>query len=216
MKPSDLYVGVIDLFAIVLPGSIFTWFLVDELDLGSHGSLAATGPGAKWVAFLMVAYAVGHFIFLIASQLDLPYDLYRRWRWPDRERNAFRTASGLRKECTGGSGSIEAMNTFSWAKATLLLEKPAAYASVQRFEADSKFFRSLVVVLLLLAFGFVGVSRPMAGIICFALAVPAFFRYAERRYKSTEWAYRYVITLKEAGITLKEGGRDEPQGGPDE
>src|ERR1017187_3979823 len=36
----------------------------------------------------------------------------------------------------------KAVNTFQWAKARLTLEEPEALAVVQRFEADSKFFRS--------------------------------------------------------------------------
>ena len=85
---------------------------------------------------------------------------------------------------------------------------PAALATVQRFEADSKFFRSLVVVLLLL--GVWGIGRAfyigdlassrrdpavLAGLLALCLAPLAFWRFAEQRGKATTQAYWYAITL---------------------
>ena len=58
---------------------------------------------------------------------------------------AFRDVSIAKK---GGKANI---NAFQWAKARLTLEHPVALAAVQRFEADSKFFRSFVVVLVITA-----------------------------------------------------------------
>jgi hypothetical protein len=89
----------------------------------------------------------------------------------------------------------QAINTYQWAKLLLGFEKPEALAAVQRFEADSKFFRSLFVVmyfLLIVAF----FERPIH-IVCLigALMGLALWRYAEQRHKATLQAYWAVITL---------------------
>src|SRR5262249_36559259 len=42
------------------------------------------------------------------------------------------------------------VNAFQWAKARLAISSPNALVEVQRLEADSKFFRSLLVILLAL------------------------------------------------------------------
>jgi 8-oxo-dGTP pyrophosphatase MutT (NUDIX family) len=90
-----------------------------------------------------------------------------------------------------------AINAFQWSKARLTLQNPEAMAAVQRFEADSKFFRSLVVVLyiLVLLFGMVK-NQPIVALVCVPLLVLAFWRYVEQRLKSTNQAYWYLITLE--------------------
>ncbi len=198
-KPSDFYVGVIDFFAIVLPGAALMAFLLsgdslkDWNEMGLILHLNETGAG---VAFALASYAVGHIVFMIAAQLDPIYDTYRELRWPDTDDNAYSQATEERKKCLGVIGAKESMNTFSWAKSMLLLEKPDAASKVARYEADSKFFRSFFVVLLILSFGLTWKGKPGWGVACFILAVPTFLRYAERRYKSTEWSYRYVLALR--------------------
>ena len=83
----------------------------------------------------------------------------------------------------------------------LNIDSPASLAVVQRFEADSKFFRSFSVVLFLLA-----VSLPLhrkwpwesLGVML-ALFLLALWRYMEQRYKATNQAYWSVITLTAQG-----------------
>ena len=94
------------------------------------------------------------------------------------------------------------INAFQWSKARLMIQCPAALSDVQRLEADSKFFRSFFAVLMLLA---LWLSAQMLlgkleywalALGCVVLAVLSFWRYAERRFKSVEQAYWYVITLE--------------------
>ncbi|MFC1611076.1 hypothetical protein ACFL6C_08960 [Myxococcota bacterium] len=77
MKPSDVYVGVIDLFAVLLPGGILT-ALVMSLEVAEPiaGVVGAWGTLANWVAFVLIAYALGHFIFWVAAKIDDYYDDY--------------------------------------------------------------------------------------------------------------------------------------------
>ena len=141
-------------------------------------------------------------MFFVASLLDEVYGPYRMWRWPDSERNGYLAAKKLKREALSKLDVVESMNTFSWAKAVLIQKSPAAAAAVKRFEADSKFFRSFTIVLLILAFGLLleaNGQRRVYAVVSFVIALASFLRFAERRYKSTEWAYRHVIVMAAEG-----------------
>ena len=105
------------------------------------------------------------------------------------------------------------INAFQWAKARLIIQCPSALLEVQRFEADSKFFRSLVVVLLFLAVwlswkAFSGNLSWLVVLLCLFFSGLSFWRYAERRFKATQQAYWYVITLERS--TSPSGNKQTP------
>ena len=213
MKPGDFFVGVIDFFSILLPGSLLAGTFAVMLPLPAPLEPLLASDTAKWVAFALAAYALGHFIFLISALLDGLYDLYRPRRWPrsDDEEQPFKQANALRyaQFPIGKSDQGLPMNTFKWAKSVLMIRAPAALAEVNRYEANSKFFRSMAVVL------------PIGGVaghgIGFAQVLPAslvltfvsFLIYAQQRFKSTEWAYIHVLVLDRLGEL--EGGRTTPR-----
>lgn len=79
VKPSDLYVGVLDLFSIFLPGAVVAW--AAWLGLSADPALtAALPPGdvERGLAFLLAAFGAGHVLFLIASNLDALFDGFRK------------------------------------------------------------------------------------------------------------------------------------------
>jgi len=94
--------------------------------------------------------------------------------------------------------AANAVNAFQWCKATLAIEHPQTLATVNRFEADSKFFRSFIALLV----GFFAIAvyhhRWELAVISAVLLGLGFWRYVEQRFKSTEQAYFTVLTL-EAG-----------------
>lgn len=107
-------------------------------------------------------------------------------------------------------GASKAMNAFQWCKNRLSLEKPEVINMIQRFEADSKFFRSLLV--LLIVFLVLGILVASGGIgdnlsnkanlgmgimvISGFLWLLAFWRYTEQRVKAIKQAYCLVLTLE--------------------
>jgi hypothetical protein len=195
-KPSEFHIGVMEFFSILLPGSLLIAAIIvrwHPQELPQFRPLFAA-PGASWVAFALSAYTAGHFLFLAASRLDgTLYRPYRALLW-SKDDSCYAMATKAREarfaECTGAN---EPMNTFAGTKAMLRLKAPAACTDVERFEADSKFFRSLVVAIPLSA------ALVLPAWVCLALAAPAAIlavvAYADRRRKSTEWAYRYVLVL---------------------
>ena len=199
-KPSEFFVGVLDFFAILLPGAIATAILAPRLEPFVLGPLIAApaDDAGKWVVFLTFAYFLGHLIFLIGSYVDLSYNVLRKWLSPYGNESAYQCASRIRDSIID-AGERKALNTFQWSRAVLIAKCPAAAEDVHRLEADSKFFRSLLVVCALSAVAFFVGGGTLEGLIALALVLPCYARYYERRLKSTTQAYIHIITLHRLG-----------------
>jgi 8-oxo-dGTP pyrophosphatase MutT (NUDIX family) len=223
-EPQKFFIGLMDFFSILLPGALLTWLLMDEVGPAVFGDrYAALSGDQAWAVFLFSSYLFGHLVFLIGSWLDEFYDwarhytlntqitrLARRghllpwlaralvWLVFKRESNlAVDRAAKIKQQALGPLQAKNAINTFQWSKALLNVESPASLAVVQRFEADSKFFRCFTVVLLFLLLAWRWQHQwPLAGIpIVLALLLLALWRYMEQRHKATNQAYWSVITL---------------------
>ncbi|HWT78794.1 MAG TPA: hypothetical protein VN648_08315, partial [Candidatus Methylomirabilis sp.] len=172
-KPADFYVGMVGFFAILLPGAVGTALLRPLLEnavIVALLSLPATAS-VQWAAFLIASYFLGHLIFLLGSYLDPIYDkLRKRWN-PYDEGSAYQCATRIK---AGMLDSTEnrALNSFVWSQAILTTQWPAAATEVNGLEADSRFFRSLLVVLGLSAISFFVRSRWAEGIVALLLIVP--------------------------------------------
>ena len=232
--PQKFFIGLMDFFSILLPGALLTYLLMGEVGPVALGDRYAKLAGAQaWAAFLFVSYLFGHLIFLLGSWLDDFYDWARRYTvntqiallarrgrllpWParaliwlvfKRERNlAVSRAGKIKQQALGALQAGDAINTFQWCKALLNAESPESLTVVQRFEADSKFFRCFTVVLLILLAAWRFQHKwPRAGIpVVLGLLLLALWRYMEQRHKATNQAYWSVITLtaKEGKIALE-------------
>jgi ADP-ribose pyrophosphatase YjhB (NUDIX family) len=239
--PDKFFVGLFDFFSILLPGALLTYVLKGyvgpKLVGARYGELA--GPEG-WAVFLVASYLAGHFVFLFSSWLldDHFYDPVRAGTYmrqvrrlakreklspwlaralasilfkQDVDRPLFQAErlKAFRLACSEASSAI---NTFQWCKARLALDHAEATANVQRFEADSKFFRSFVVVLcILIPWGFT-VKQPPISAVAAILLLPALWRYVGQRSKATNQAYWYIITLEgsnNCGLTDKAMERSE-------
>ena len=227
--PQKFFIGLMDFFSILLPGALLTWLLMGEMGPVVLGDRYAKLDGAQaWAAFLFASYLFGHLVFLLGSWLDEFYDWARRYTlntqiallarrdrllpWSARaliwlvfkgERNlAVNRAAKIKQQALGALQAKDAVNAFQWCKVLLNAESPASLAVVQRFEADSKFFRCFTVVLLLLLAAWPWQHHwPLAGIpVVLVLLLLALWRYMEQRHKATNQAYWSVITL-----TAKDG-----------
>ncbi len=224
VEPEKFFIGLMDFFSILLPGALLTFVLMDRVDPAIISGRFAVDRGAEgWVAFLIASYLAGHLAFLLGSWLDELYDWLRRQTpnhqvtrlarhgrllpWPvrasvwlifKRERDAAVERAGqIKRHALAGLDAAGAVNTFQWCKALLNQESPSSLAAIQRFEADSKFFRSFTVGLLVLAATWPFQQRwPRWGLaIVLALLLLAVWRYMEQRFKATNQAYWSAITL---------------------
>ncbi len=233
MEPQKFFVGVIDLFSIFLPGAVLTYLLKNDLcRIFLKKSCPVSTEG--WAVFLVTSYLLGHFIFLIGSSLldDWVYDPIKKAGyaeqvarlakgeelspfWPrllarvfvkrDANPPVYR-ALKIKEHYLGPLNASFSINAFQWSKARLSLGHPEAIAAVQRFEADSKFFRSLFVVLCMVFPVSLVTHRWPIAISCVPLLVLAFWRYFDQRVKATNQAYWYVLTLE----SQCEGGYHSP------
>jgi ADP-ribose pyrophosphatase YjhB (NUDIX family) len=224
LDPQKFFIGLMDFFSILLPGALLTWLLMNEVGPLVLGDRYANLAGAQaWAAFLFASYLFGHLVFLLGAWLDEFYDWARRhtlntqitrlarrgrllpwlvraliWLVFKGERNlAVERATRIKQQALGALQAKEAINTFQWSKAWLNAVCPASLAVVQRFEADSKFFRCFTVVLLLVLIAWPWQHHwPLAGIpVVLVLLLLALWRYMEQRYKATNQTYWSVITL---------------------
>lgn len=227
-EPQKLFIGLIDFFSILMPGAMLAWLVKDSFAarLGLSESFPLNGSEAVAV-FLFASYLLGHIVFLLSSVLDdWIYDPARAWTdWGQISRRLAKgdglSASWKRSLATWLFGSnpdaavmqaqrmkaralhgLEAegsINAFQWCKARLTKDLPEGLLAVQRFEADSKFFRSFVVVLAVLAVFYAFRCTPYRGMafaLCLAGLGPALWRYIDQRFKSTQHAYWFAITLE--------------------
>lgn len=233
VEPQKFFIGLMDFFSILLSGALLTWLLMGEVGpviLGDrYAKLAGTEARA---VFLFACYLFGHLVFLLGSWLDELYDwarcytlntqitqLAHRGRllpWParaliwlvfKRERDLDVDRAGkIKQQLLGAMQAKDAINTFHWSKAWLNAESPASLALVQRFEVDSKFFRSFALVLVLLLITWPWQPQwSLAGIpVVLALFLLALWCYMELPLKATNQAYWFVITLtaKDGNLTL--------------
>lgn len=207
-KPGDFYVGVLDFFAILLPGAIATAILtpgLGHLVIGRLMNPPASEP-ANWLVFLICAYFLGHLIFLLGSYIDWFYNLLRERFQPYGNTSAYQCTTRVRDAIIDET-ERKALNTFQWSRSILVAKCPACADDVHRLEADSKFFRSLLVVCALASGVFFSQGSALAGSGALALAVPCFARYYERRLKGTTQAYIHVLTLHRLGM-LKDAPKD--------
>jgi hypothetical protein len=253
MKPSELFIGVVDLFAVLLPGAILAFLtnyallrfgpyfghdLVRDIDHNLDGT-------GRAFAFFLESYLFGHFVYGLSSPLDNLYDRLRNEagttklydlvtqirgkharaaheavatetidKWPD-PKSLDRWTRAI-AWLTQGSWRADlpktdnVMNTFKFALALLQLRDPASLLAVRRLEADSKFFRSVVVLLVVLLpvtgaqivwhMATTHAGQPPTwlvdvalGLIDWALLRMSFARYCEQRQKTVELAYQLLV-----------------------
>lgn len=220
-KPADFFIGVVDFFAIILPGALLSYLALVALkqhDLGLI-KLPLEGTAQGWVAFALSSYLLGHFASLIgAASLDHLYEwTYRRlwtrtWRWGRskpcygyertylrrlciRSEDQLYKHAGTLKDRALGENNV---TNYKWARMSLRLRNASAMQEIDRLEADSKFFRSVTVVILIAFAGAImshmGTRRGMSLSGIFVLL--SFWRFSNLRWKAAEAAYLAIIALE--------------------
>jgi hypothetical protein len=202
-KLSDIYVSALDFFAVILPGAIATAFFRPHIDKILPGATIwlPAGENTQWGVFLLFSYFIGHLVFLIGSRID---PLFHKWREKYRidVRNPgtpYGCAELIRKSLLTPVQQ-SAINTFQWSRSVLLLRFASGATDVIRLEADSKFFRSLVVICLVLSLFLLAESHVLVSVFLAGLSVACLLRFGERRLKSEKQAYMHIVALHGLGI----------------
>jgi hypothetical protein len=191
-KPGDFFVGVVDFFAVLLPGSLLSFLAEAPAQKHVFGPILEPIHSATegWAVFIFASYLLGQFATLLgATFMDWTYDhtylAYKRRNGDPRYDKA--------KELQGNYSTIA--GTLKWASAYVRLQSADAAAEMDRLDATSKFFRSLVVVLLIYAITLLWTSRGQAFAFSVVFLALSFWRFANQRWKYTELAYLFFIEL---------------------
>lgn len=203
-KPTDFFVGITDLFSILLPGACIAYIAV-KLNIPSLAHVMAKlrlEGNEGYLAFFVVAYVLGHLLDMAgAFFLDKLYDVTyaRRMR---RSRDG-KTRDPLFEEA--GRLAVPAMPTgdrvYQWSRVWACLKSPSAFTEIERVQANSKFFRGLVSVFLITAILLVA-TKPQHGrviaaeLACCLLAAFAFLRFSDLRWKAVQQTYRFFIAMQ--------------------
>ena len=204
---AGFYIGVVELFAILLPGAILTFLLFPFFPLKEFPQLAAIAafPAVAWIAFAIAAYAMGHILFGVGSvTLDRLYDIFYK-AWSSRlELRRERVYKELEKLVGFRKGGHD--NALDWTLSILALRSPGSSMLLDHLEADSKFLRSLVITLMaswpLLQFarGRLAPAVPAGALVAGALILQAALGIALRGKEDTGW--RYLMVIPAAGWVL--------------
>jgi len=178
----------------------------------------------KAAAFFLVSYIAGHLIYVFASLLDKwLYSPLRNIIFQRNNDYAFKTASQIKKENYVNDRGLledifkaeklkknkkvfedtdefkdmqEVLNTYKWGLHYLSVKYPQLINDVKRLEADSKFFRSLVISFLIIAIYYFTQYSGKMGLLMLAIAALSFYRYGDLRYKSTSLVYELIVTIQ--------------------
>lgn len=191
-------IGILDLLTILVPGGFLLFLLSDKLlDFAANtwkGYPILSSPWIMFGVFFALAYILGHFIFFLGSFLDdLIYEKVRKIYWHD---HAKLTSYVLMvKEKKTGITQRKVLSAWKWACAWLMANQPVIYSDVERLMAESKFFRSLIIVCI--AGIFVFPSDQITARMILGLAILIFLsliRYLTQRQKSLTAAYHGILT----------------------
>ena len=197
VKPADFFIGVADLFSIFLPGALLSYLLLDVARRDIIGQIlpAIASEAANWMAFILAAYLFGHFASLIgAAFLDRIYDRtfvkYKR-RHGD---HLYHYACTIKADALGRDDKIS--NTYKWARAFIRLRSAESATEIERLEADSKFFRSVSVVLPVAAIVFAAKGGWIISLAAAAMTILSFWRFVDLRWKCTQATYLFLAMLQ--------------------
>lgn len=224
MKPQDFFIGVIEFFSVILPGAALTYILKNIPNDQVLNHIYKDLQGSEgWIVFIFISYLLGHFLFLIGSWLDdYVYDPIRKRT--DKEQ-IMRLLTGrklspkiirglarlfykknadsardrvipIKERYFKSIGASDSVNAFQWCKVKLSVEHPEGLVRVNRFEADSKFFRSFIPLLFGCSVTALFYYEWLIAVILMILLWLGFWRYMEQRFKSTQQAYWSVLTLE--------------------
>ena len=245
-KPGDFFVGVTDLFSVLLPGAVLTFFAMRAEQSFGHVDLFGLmqlKDAAGYTAFVVSSFLLGHLADMAgASVLDHIYDStyaafkryphgFRSWiaGWPRLLMKQIRESYDLHihgiAPAAGTNGYMDPVyaaarsmggpmpkgdRLYQWCRDWLQVHSPQSVVEPDRLQANSKFFRSLVVVSTLAGLYWPAAlwrthSEVHAGDLIWiaaALFVAAlsFLRYCDLRWKAVQHVYRLYVIGRGAGL----------------
>jgi hypothetical protein len=208
-KPSDFFIGIVDFFAILLPGAALAYLLQPLMVTGIPKVWLPGTLTEGWVMFFVLAYIAGHLLHALGSSLLDKY-VYGKFYLP-RFRSSHVQAAKLADDPSAFRKNEDAEKTllarvrlttkanskgtsyYDWCLSDVRLSSPAGAVEVDRLQADSKFFRSLVFVFLLAAAVSFRGAPVWVPAVAVALTVFSIWRFCDLRWSATKRVYEYYL-----------------------
>ena len=198
MKPADFFIGVMEFFAVLMPGALLVYLLLllaPELAAAVVAPFGTTSEVVKWSAFGVAAYVSGHLLHHVGSVLDGWYDKgYARARRRFGDERLLQEARELVRTDLGGD--LQQVSTFEWAGSWVRAHNDAAGAELEHAGADAKFFRSLCIVAALGVLVFLLRAGVVAALASLALSWFSYRRFCKRRWDTAQRTYEYFVMLR--------------------
>ena len=199
VKPQDLFIGVIGLFVILLPGALII-FVGLWLYYGYPLKPTPTLHWSTWeagIAFFIASYVLGHVISLIGSfsedSLSKLIDVrkYQRKTRPEVEKALGKYHSDVEDQ---------PHKVRRWAANILRTQEGPIGIHLERKDADRRFFRNVVVVCLLaLAGSLVQLYQSQQyshnPVILFGLLLAMVLRYVDQQNKYTRDVFESFLVF---------------------
>ncbi len=194
-KPSDFYLGVVELFGVLLPGVLLTALLHQPLSDDVFKALPPPkGAAATLATYLIAGYVLGNALRAAGQLLDIGlYGLWVKFRGGQEDGRALLACAEqlMEKHITGLERKRS--GTYKWAVSYLAIVNPTALASVSQATAESKFFRSLTIVIVVACFLH---GSGWTVVICVVAALSSLFAYLEAKWDATTVLYRAYILVR--------------------
>lgn len=213
----DLRISVITLFSTLLPGVVGLWMIVELIISQSTPKnlllwLKSYGlEGNFWLATIvfLASYFLGSLVALVGGMiLDPGYDwiLKKEFKYPISKENKIKrnkllacVKTSMRSLFQWKESDLDKINLFSFSHSAIQANNPQAASEVDLCLSDSKFFRSLSILLILTGI-FLLIQREIwIAVMSLLLSFVCLFRFVEQRFKSTCICYEYYIVLYAQG-----------------
>lgn len=204
-KPSDFFLGIFDLFGILMPGALLLLWVKPNIytSLSNLVSAQFSDTPAKWLVFFFAAYLVGHIIstcggFLgafVAPFADLCIDWFHAKNAACADENPgsvvdINSVKVLREKAE------EVFEQMGWREKThqrkiimayVYTKNNTAASEIERLRTVARFFRSLTLVFLIISFS--GIAIYKAECIFLALFTLWLYLYSHRKQRETTYVY---------------------------
>lgn len=209
-KPTDLFIGVVEFFAVLVPGVVA--LMVVGWVAGLH--LPEKQEAAFFGAVLAAGFVLGHILHGLGSFLDVwlydplfkpleghePAHGIRGWSYFRTNDKVYRASECL---ITVGDKLTRPVGVYQWVRAWLRIHSPEATTELDRLEADSKLFRSLSVIAVAILVCWKALPAAAAGFLPLAILtmLVCLWRYCDLRQKMVRAAYLHFVLLRSDAIS---------------
>src|SRR5215467_6635126 len=195
-NPANFYLGVVELFGIVVPGAIFSFLVYRFAFQEPSSSLSQVPDVGKIFGFVIFSYVIGHLLAALGYFLMNPLFW---WYYKSGRKGAV----SLRGLAARAKSTLDLFvqfgerpdDEFRWTIAYINLCSAQASTRLDTLEADCKLFRNLTPTLFLILSSIQTGSRIFVAMGVGVLIVVAGLRYLALQAKLMTSAYEFLILL---------------------